>query len=197
MTGASDTMRTFVAVFPPPAVLDALGELRRGLEPAMRALRWTAERNLHFTLRFFGELTAEEASRAGEVLDAVGAGAAPFELALEGVGVFPDWRRPRVLWVGAGRGGPILEALARTLERGFREARLGKADKPFKPHLTLGRWRDTREFDPEAARAACDGRGPVASFTVSEVGVIRSTLSPGGSIYEPLHVASLAGGAGK
>ncbi len=190
-------MRTFVAVFPPPAVLGALGDLRRSLEPAMRTLRWTAERNLHFTLRFFGELTAEEAARAGEVLAAVAAGAAPFELVLEGVGVFPDWRRPRVLWVGTGRGGATLEALARTLERGFRGARLGKADKPFKPHLTLGRWRDTRDLDPETARASCDGRGPIAAFTVSEVGVIRSTLSPGGSIYRPLHTATLAGAAGE
>jgi 2'-5' RNA ligase len=184
-------MRTFVAVFPPPPVLEALGELRRSLEPAMRTLKWTAERNLHFTLRFFGDLTADEAARAGEVLSAVAAQAAPFDLDLHGAGVFPDWRRPRVLWAGCSRGGATLQALARTLERGFRDARLGKADKPFKSHLTLGRWRDSREMDAAAARTACDGVGSIASFTVQEVGVIRSTLSPGGSIYEPLHVATL------
>ena len=106
---------------------------------------------------------------------------------------YPNWRRPRVLWVGCGRGGAILEALARTLDRGFRDARLGRADKPFKAHLTLGRWRDGRGLDPAAGRARCEAETAGLSFRVEEAGVIQSTLHPRGSIYEPLHTARLAG----
>ena len=193
---AGDTLRTFVAVFPPAPVLEALGELRRRLEPDLPGLRWTAPANLHYTLRFFGDLTPEEADRAGEVLTAVAAVTVPFELELAGLGVFPKWNRPRVLWVGCGRGGVVLEALARTLERGFRESRLGRADKPFRAHLTLGRWRDSRDLDLTAGRARCEGETVGASFRVGEAAVVKSTLHPRGSIYEPLHTARFGANPG-
>jgi 2'-5' RNA ligase len=119
------------------------------------------------------------------------AAAAPFDLELHGCGVFSNWRSPRVFWVGARRGSATLEAVARTLERGFRDARLGKADKPFKAHLTLGRWRDPHGADPEAFRAACQPIGPIAGFTVDRVCVIKSTLDPKGSIYEVMHESRL------
>jgi 2'-5' RNA ligase len=188
-----ETLRCFAAVFPPAAVREALVDLRRRLEPAFPGLRWVAPGSLHFTLRFFGDLTREEAERAGDVLAGVAVGTVPFTLELAGLGVFPHWNRPRVLWVGCGHGGRTLEALARTLERGFREARLGRADKAFKAHLTLGRWRDTRGLDLREGRARSAEVARVTGFQVEEAGVIQSTLDPGGAIYRPLHVSRFAG----
>ncbi len=185
------TLRTFVAVFPPDDVLGALDQLKQRLEPQLPGLRWTARRNLHFTLRFFGDLTQEEVDRAGAVLQQTCAAAVPFEIELHGCGVFSNWRSPRVFWVGCCRGSATLEALARTLEHGFRDARLGKADKPFKAHLTLGRWRDSHGLDPDALKVACQAVGPIAAFTVERVGVIKSTLDPRGSIYEVMHQSRL------
>lgn len=191
-----ETFRTFVAVFPPEEVLDALDGLRQHLEPGLSGLRWVARPNLHFTFRFFGDLTLEQIDRAKAVLDATVPGAVPFELELSGVGVFPNWRRPRVLWVGTGKGHAVMEALARSLERGFRDAGLGKSDKKFVPHLTVGRWRDTRGLDPGASESTCRSVGAIASFTMNEVGIIRSELSPQGSRYTVLHHAALAGARG-
>lgn len=187
---AAETLRAFVAVFPPDSVLRRLVALRGELEPSIPKLRWVREGNLHFTLRFFGDITREEAERAGAVLDEVAAGTVPFEVELSRLGVFPSWKRPRVLWVGCEGGGAVLEALARSLERGFRGARLGKADKPFVPHLTLGRWRDVRGLDLGPARSECDRVGTVDAFTVTEVSVIQSHLGgPRGSTYVKLHTA--------
>jgi len=188
----SDIRRVFVAVFPPPEVLAALAELRRRLEPELPGLRWVGAGNLHFTLRFFGDRNPREIAGAAGVLDAVAAAAAPFAVELSGLGVFPGWSRPRVLWVGCAGGGAVLEALARTLERGFQEAGLGRADKRFVPHLTLGRWRDPRPADLARAQEACGAVGRVAGFRVESVGLIRSRLDPGGSVYTPLHGAPLA-----
>jgi 2'-5' RNA ligase len=185
------TLRTFAAVFPPDDVLDALDRLKQHLQPQLPGLRWTARHNLHFTLRFFGDLTQEEVDRAGAVVRQVCAAAAPFDLELAGCGVFSNWKSPRVFWVGAQRGSATLEALARTLERGFRDARLGKADKPFQAHLTLGRWREPHGLDPDALKQACAAVGPIAAFSVNRVGVIKSTLDPRGSIYEVMHESRL------
>lgn len=190
-TQPRETVRTFVAVFPPEPVLQKLIGLREELEPVIPGLRWVAPANLHFTLRFFGDLTRDEIERASRVLDEVAAGAVSFDLELSGLGVFPNWKRPRVLWVGSGRGGPVLEALARSLERGFRDVRLGKSDKRFVAHLTLGRWRVSRGLDLGEARRECDSVESVGWFKVKDVGVIGSELGPRGSTYSRLHTAEL------
>jgi 2'-5' RNA ligase len=184
-------VRTFVAVFPPEPVLQALVGLREELEPVIPGLRWVALSNLHFTLRFFGDLTRDEITRASAVVDEVASGTVPFELELSGVGVFPNWKRPRVLWVGSGHGGAVLEALARSLERGFRDVGLGKSDKDFAAHLTLGRWRDSRELDLRGARDMCDAVGSLARFPVSSAQVVESRLTTRGAVYQTIHAASL------
>lgn len=187
--GDAGPVRSFAAVFPSPSAVSALAGLRARLEPAVPGLRWAAPETLHFTLRFFGDLAPDAVARAGAVLDATASMAAPFPLELRGLGVFPSWKRPRVLWVGSGGGGERLAALARELERGFRDAGLGRADKPFVPHLTLGRWRDTRGLDSEPVRSAAAAVDAVAAFTVSEVSVMRSVLGPRGARYTTLHTA--------
>jgi 2'-5' RNA ligase len=176
-------------------VLERLAELRTRLDLVLPGVRWTAAANLHFTLRFFGDIAREEAGRAAAVLEAEVPARPAFRLELAGVGVFPDWKRPRILWAGTGEGGERLQELTRGLERGFREAGLGTADKPFVPHLTLGRWRDTpRGIDPDRTREMVQHTGPLGSFDVTEVRLVRSVLGPGGSIYTPLQVARLAPG---
>ena len=134
----------------------------------------------HFTLRFFGDLDPRAVARAGTVLDATAARAAPFALELCGLGVFPGWSRPRVLWVGSGSGGERLAALARELERGFEAAGLGAADKPFAPSHrgpVAGRARG----GCERARSAAAAVEAVAAFTVSAVALMQSRLGPGGA----------------
>jgi 2'-5' RNA ligase len=181
-----------VAVFPPAAVLTALEALRERLTAELPGLRWTASRNLHFTLRFFGDLVPAERDSAARVLDAVVPGFGAFPLELAGVGVFGGWRNPRIFWAGAREGGDTLETLARTLDEAFHDARLGRADKPFRAHLTLGRWRDGGLLDPARARERCAAVGSVASFPVERVSLVTSRLSPGGSIYTPVHEVPLS-----
>jgi RNA 2',3'-cyclic 3'-phosphodiesterase len=182
-----DTARCFVAVFPPEPVLAAVLDLRRKLELMLSGVRWVAPANLHFTLRFFGDLVPEERAAAARVIDQVVRERRAFDVMLQGVGVFSSWRHPRVIWVGCGEGSEVFAELGRALELGFRDARLGKADKPFTPHLTLGRWRDFGVTVPESAVATCQAVGALGSFTVGEVGLIQSQLSPKGSTYTVLH----------
>jgi 2'-5' RNA ligase len=189
--GEEETVRTFAAVFPSPEVLEALGSLRTELEPHLPGLRWVAVENLHFTLRFFGNLTRAEIDRAAQAMGEVAPHCVPFDLELSGLGVFPSWKRPRILWAGAAVGGNTLEALARALEREFRAARLGKSDKPFKAHLTLGRWRDPRGQDLDPARSACEGTETIGTFRVEETRVMQSVLGPEGPKYTVLYRARL------
>lgn len=186
-------MRVFVAVFPPREVLDALAALLERVRRPDDRISWVKRDNLHYTLRFLGELEpsrAEAAARAGH--EAV-RGMAPFEAALGEPGAFPDFRRPRVLWIGLAEGGPPLRLLAASLEEALRREGFGRADRPFAAHLTLGRVREPGS--PAGAEAAsrlreerADGR-----FRVDTLTVVRSQLNPRGSIYTPLAQCPLQG----
>jgi 2'-5' RNA ligase len=180
-----------VAAVPPPGTVRELAAVRDALAPRLSGLRWVAPGNLHFTLRFLGDRSPDELARVGRVVDEVAGEAVRFPVVLDRLGVFPGWSRPRVLWAGCGTGAPTLEALARTLERGFEAAELGGADKPFVAHLTLGRWRDTSPVRGDTLRTLCEDQAFSVRFEVEEVRVLRSVLGRGGPTYSLLHAASL------
>lgn len=183
-------MRTFLAVFPPAAVRqaawDALAPLRANSTP----VSWTQPQNLHYTLRFLGELGEDGARRAGECAIAAARGHVPFEMTLGGLGAFPDPRRARVLWLGATGGGEALKALARSLEHALRAAGFGRAERAFVPHLTIGR---PRRFDQDWTPLLAAPTGAIGRFEVRELLLMQSQLSPKGSIYTPLVRAPLEG----
>jgi RNA 2',3'-cyclic 3'-phosphodiesterase len=174
-------VRLFLAVFPPAAVQRAAHQCIEALRRPGDGVSWVKPDNLHYTLRFLGEVGEDGAGRAAEAAAEAAGGAKAFAAALGGLGAFPNARRARVLWAGMSEGGAALEALARELDRALAKRGFGKADKPFSAHLTLGR---VREPGPDwtaalaAQRVAADAR-----FTVDRVCVVESRLDPRGSIY--------------
>jgi RNA 2',3'-cyclic 3'-phosphodiesterase len=153
-------------------------------------LRWVKAEQLHLTLVFLGEV-AEEGVEA--LVDAVGR---PFEIpafriVFGGIGMFPPHGAPRVLWLGLPRGADEVIAVQRQLVD--RVAALGLAieDRPFHPHVTLGRWRSSRPADRR--RFADTMRTTdVAAVDVAVVSLISSRLSPAGPTYTALCHAPLA-----
>jgi 2'-5' RNA ligase len=179
-------LRVFVAVFPPSEVLDRLSALVEHVRRPGDGVSWVKRENLHYTLRFLGELErsrAEAACRAGR--EAV-RGMTLFEAVLGAPGAFPNFRHPRVLWIGMSEGGPSLVLLARCLDEALRREGFGRPDRPFAAHLTLGRVREPgSSASSKAAKAIRDERVE-GSFRVGALTVVQSQLHPRGSIYTPL-----------
>src|SRR5947209_7211908 len=98
--------RLFFAVGVSRDVAAALGSISLGLAraPVADCLRLIDVEEAHFTLRFLGEQTSERRAAAVRAGRAAARGAAPFDVELLGLGVFPDERRPHTLWIGAGKG---------------------------------------------------------------------------------------------
>ena len=185
-------MRIFLAVFPPEAVQGAVFAAAGALKRAGDGVSWVKRENLHYTLRFMGELGADGVRRVGEAADVAAAGAA-FTAALGPLGAFPSARRARVLWAGMTEGAERLTALARALEAALVRNGFDQADHPFSAHLTIGRVRDPRADWTE--RLAAVRVGPAAArFTVDRMCVMESRLSPKGSTYTVRHEARLSGG---
>jgi len=143
-------MRLFVAIHPDAAALAWLAatreRLREALSPWERELRWVAPASMHVTLSFIGELA--DPSPVIQALEACRCGS--MELSVGGIGVFPNPRRPAVLWTGVSAEGDSMAALLR-LQTEVAQALLpfvAPERRAFSPHLTLARIKAGRDMRP-------------------------------------------------
>jgi 2'-5' RNA ligase len=174
-------MRIFLAVDLDSDLRRRLEELERELRPLMRRARWVRPESLHLTLRFFGETPPEAVETLASGLAQAFEGLPEFTLHFHGCGVFPDRRRPRVLWVGVREPPPALLSLQSRAEsvaraRGFAPERRG-----FDPHLTIARFREP-ERRIESVLGSVQKRD-FGSTKVDEAILFESRPSPEGSSY--------------
>jgi RNA 2',3'-cyclic 3'-phosphodiesterase len=180
-------IRAFVAFPLPERVRRDVADVIRRLTPSLPGLRFVREEGVHVTLRFLGWTRAEGIAALEAPLRAAAAACPPFEMAVHGLGLFPERGSPRVLWLGLDLPAAAL-ALQRSCETAAVAAGFEPETRPFHPHLTLGRWRD-RSRRPALPDVDL-GRAPA-----SELVVYRSDLRPSHSVYTPLHVFPLGGPA--
>ncbi len=107
------------------------------LDPHLTGLRWMPEEQLHLTLSFLGDVEPHLEDRLREVLGKVRV--SPFFLPLRGIGAFESRGRPSVVWVGVGKGHPLLFELHRRVQNAVLNAGLEPDLKPFHPHVTVAR----------------------------------------------------------
>ena len=167
--------RMFVAIDLPEEIKLAINSLHCPLPGA----KWVAEEQIHLTLRFIGDV--DDALLKMIVASLSGIVAAPFSLAIQGVGCFPPKRDPRVLWVGVA-GSSALLGLQRDIEMALVRNGLEPEGRPFFPHITIARLKET-----PAARVAPflrqHARIATRSFPVTQFVLYSSTLIPQGAIH--------------
>jgi 2'-5' RNA ligase len=189
-----DTTRTFLAVAVPEALEPRVARLRTRLEAEVPEGRWGATRPWHATLAFLGDVPHADLNAVCLAAEETSGRFERFELTLHGVGVFPDMRRPRVVWVGVD--GPGLDTLRQLqLELVAALSALGYRPEaqPFRPHVTLGRLRSgrdlTRDLTAQLSQFSGWSAGP---FWLDEVVTFASTTTSEGPVYVPLGRARLA-----
>lgn len=168
--------RLFVAVTPPAAALEDLATALAPLRDVPGAPRWTAASRWHLTLLFLG---AVPPARVPAVVAALGRAVAPtppMTVRLAGAGRFGSARRPQVAWVGVAGDVAPLAALAARLTDAAAGLGLPVEDRPFRAHLTLGRWRPRAPADAAVLDPLAGYRGP--DWPVTEVALLQSHLGP-------------------
>jgi 2'-5' RNA ligase len=175
-------VRLFVAVACDPEAARAVAAWQAELRSRLAGVSWVRPENFHLTLRFLGEVADDRVDAAARAVAAAAARRAPFDLTLRGAGAFP-----RALWVGADS--PALAGLAAAVEEELRRAGFGAADKPFRPHLTIGRLRQPQPGLRALAQAKADAAW--GSWRVEEAALMRSRLDPRGAVHTPLLRAPL------
>jgi 2'-5' RNA ligase len=184
-------LRSFVAIRLPVEVQQAIAqstaELQRALPKPL--VRWVPTRNVHLTLKFLGDVSPANLERLAETLRSAAAEQAAFPISVGGLGAFPTARRARILWIGL-QAPSDLAALQRALESVA--ARMGYApeDRPFSPHLTIGRvGQSVTTADLQKVRSAVEAAavGHLGTFQAETIDVFKSDLQPGGSVYTLLY----------
>lgn len=179
-------MRLFLAINLPDDVRRRAYEAAAPLRAASPAVSWVAERNLHLTLKFLGEVPDGGDDGIVRGMQEVVGRHAGITLSIGGFGAFPNMRRPRVVWLGIA-GDPRLELLHHDVEVACAALGFAVEGRPFRPHVTLGRVKGAMSADEARALAAAARSARFrASSAVESVDVMRSELSPGGSRYTVL-----------
>lgn len=179
-------MRTFVAIEISEKARKALAKTIDGLRRELGRLAWVKAENLHLTLKFLGEVGANDVMAIDSALSAVAKETTAFGYEIEGLGVFPDSRRARVLWAGLHGGEKALPALAGRVDATLAALGFKREKRPFSAHITIARVR--RPVAAERLEAAL-GRYAGEFFGdewVEGFVLMESTLARGGSIYTPL-----------
>jgi RNA 2',3'-cyclic 3'-phosphodiesterase len=178
--------RVFLAIEVPGAVREALTGPLNALQPLHEAIRINLTERMHLTLHFLGHLPRADVEQLQSALAPVVARHRRFRLVAQGVGAFPEIRRPRVLWAGIGGADlPKLIALQADMGDALRTAGLTLEDR-FHPHLTLARvHRPLKAPERDLLRDWSSAWGPAAfgDIPVEEVRLMRSQLGGGPPKY--------------
>ena len=158
--------------------------------------------NLHFTLKFLGHFEESRVESIAVALRTIARAHAPFDLELSSVGAFPNLNRPRVVWLGTGRGDDHLMALQAEVEDamvplGFpveeRKGNCNRLGRAFTPHLTLGRIKQPRPDPDFRALLETAASTRVGTTRVEMFSLMQSILSPKGPTYTHLEDFRLTG----
>ncbi len=189
------TVRVFIAIALPAPLQQKLDQAAGLLKNNQtRAVHWVTGKNIHLTLKFLGEVDSNKIEPINQVIQAESRKVKPFELSAGGAGAFPNLRRPRVVWIGV-QAPPVLAELAAAIDRGTQLLGFPGEDRPFSPHLTLGRV--SQNASPQEVQAigqvlSTTKISQLGGFEVTQVTLFRSDLQRSGAVYTPLFSAALA-----
>ncbi len=186
-----ETIRTFIAIVLPEAVIRQLGQVQRQLERQAppKSVRWVKPEGIHLTLKFLGDTPVGKLDAIRAALTAVASQTSPCAFTVGGLGCFPSARRPRVIWVGVQPTGEELASLQRAVERAVKPLGFPPEGRDFTPHLTLGRVRDRippTDLARLGALVSSTDIGTLGEVRARSFALIQSVLKPSGAEYTPL-----------
>jgi 2'-5' RNA ligase len=186
MNKRPDVLRTFVAIEIPAEVKAFLDGIASDLRKTRADVKWVRPEAMHLTLKFLGDTDKDLIPVLERDLRPIFLDFNPFEIAIAGLGAFPNLRRPRVIWAGLTEASRNLDVLAARIADKVQGHGFKKEKRGFNAHLTLGRIRSNRGQTElvDTVRQSLDMSGP--GFVADHAVLFQSILKPSGAEYKPL-----------
>jgi RNA 2',3'-cyclic 3'-phosphodiesterase len=193
-------LRTFIAINVPPVVFDTITRIQNRFKSLGLHASWVKPGNIHLTLKFLGDTDPGRIPGIQNKLAETLASFERFRLSLNSVGVFPNTKNPRILWVGLKNNDGTLKALQTAIEKTLENLGFSTDPRPFSPHLTLARIKSPWGIKPPKGIKSPRGKKALKDeldavnqegisphpFEVGEIHLYESQLTPKGSIYTVL-----------
>ncbi len=185
-------IRAFLAMTIPQKVRQRLGALTREFRQKAPEVDWIPLDKLHVTLFFFGNV--DEKRLLGEMVPAVCgviASEPPLDLDCGGLGVFPNWKYPKIIWAGITGDTDRLLLLHDQIREIMASFDVKRDRRLFRPHLTIGRADKIRKETHIVQLVEHLGPIQFGHIPVRDLTLFRSELTKAGPIYTPLQVLPL------
>jgi 2'-5' RNA ligase len=186
-------IRSFLAIELPRTILKKIEEVQRDLKLSHADVRWVSPEKIHLTLKFFGNVDESQIDPIVKSIEGPTQIRSPFSVAVHGMGAFPHFKSPRVIWMGLVEGKGVLLSLQKELEKELEKVGFKPEGRPLQPHLTLGRVKSSRGRDELMGRMEKFREEAFGEFLVERLVLFRSELKPSGPIYTPLREIKLGG----
>ena len=188
----AETIRAFIAVELNDQIKETIRGFQEHLKPLDCDISWVKPENVHLTLKFLGDVKTKMIPSVMETLGDVCKDLRPFDTTLTQPGVFPDLRHPRVVWVGLDDVNGNLARLAESLETALGNIGFKKEKRDFQSHITVGRVRTLKDIAQLSDTIKKFSVPTGIKQSVARIILFKSTLTPQGSVYEPLIQIKLA-----
>lgn len=196
-----ETWRLFWAIPVPGELYEAIAAIQLELTRRLPidVVRWIPPINVHLTLAFLGDWPVSKVAQAAAAVAEVVEPMKPFRLRYASLGCFPSPKSPRVIWVGVTGDMDALYRLQKAVAEAMVQQGWQPDNKPFTPHLTIGRVRKGLGRTTLALIGKMVERTKVEPFgehAVQEIYLFKSDLKPSGAVYTPVSRIRLYGTKG-
>ena len=178
-------LRTFACITIPNPQMKIVSNWLSFRRRESHELRWAYPETMHITLKFCGERPSETVSMLLNNLKNISS-IGQFDIYIEDIGGFPDLIRPRIVWASVKGDIERLSALRNEVEKAALKASIPRENKKYTPHVTIGRRNSDRPLPEEIISSMRSAELLTEPWTVREITLMRSELSPMGPRYTPL-----------
>ena len=185
-------MRIFIAIELDKEIKKALSKIQDELKTTLVDVKWVEPENIHLTLKFLGEVEENKITKISQILKALSSQSEPFTIALCELGAFPNFKYPRVVWIGVSEGKTEFLKLAELIEDSLAQLKFPKEKRGVSAHFTLGRFRSNKNTDALSEKLNTI-QVPRLKQKIKSISLFKSTLTPKGPLYEKISEKSLQG----
>lgn len=184
-------MRTFIAIPLPEKCREMLEQLQQNLRATGADVRWASIPSIHLTLKFLGEIESAIVPKIAQALRNASKSHQELHLRIQGLGCFPNPKNPRIVWCAINGDTDKLLRLQGEVEYACAGCGFPAENRPFSPHLTLGRVKGKRNLQPLVDYIKM-GSDLECNFSADRYNIYKSTLQPQGAVYTILETIPLS-----